>query len=241
MSNSGFSSAKEKSQKMASILRDAALLIGEKIDKPVSLETGGTRIPGLDFTSDAIALAQQAHNIEQGIFNMIVLGEFKNGKSTLLNAMLGSKTLPAKATPCSAIITILVYGDSDKVILYESDKDSPRSLTWDEFKAEFQLTKEDQEKLDKEGYIDRFSNIEYALIECQNRLCNNGVRLIDSPGLKENASRTKVTTKFLKQSQSIIFVLNATKILSEDERDFIETFFQAGQINNVFLLLIELI
>lgn len=237
MNNSGFSSAKEKSQKMAAILRDVSLLIGEKGDKPIPLETGGTRIPGLGFISDAHALAQQAHNIEQGIFNMIVLGEFKNGKSTLLNSMLGSKTLPSKATPCTAIITILVSGDSDRVTLYESDRDTPRTLTWNEFKKEFQLTKEDQEKLDKEGYIDRFSNVEYALIECQNRLCNNGVRLIDSPGLKENASRTKVTTKFLKQSQSIIFVLNATKILSEDERDFIETFFQAGQINNVFFVI----
>ena len=134
-------------------------------------------MPGLGFNSDATALAKRAHDIRQGIFNIIVLGEFKHGKSTLLNAILGGKTLPAKAAPCTAIITILVYGDSEDVAIYETGKQEPRILTWDEFQAEFQLTKEDQETLDKQGYVDRFKNIEYAQIERLHSLCANGVKL----------------------------------------------------------------
>lgn len=234
--NNGFDSAREKSETIASALRQVSALIGKRSEQSITLETGETIVPGLDFISDANALAERASDIEKGIFNMIVLGEFKHGKSTLLNSMLGGKVLPAKATPCTAIITILVYGDNDKVALYESDRDNPKILTWEEFKGEFQLKHQDQETLDQQGYVDRFSKIEYAQIESHNRLCDNGVRLIDSPGLRENAARTKVTTKFLKQSQAIIFVLNATQILSEDERDFIENYFEPGQVNNVFFV-----
>lgn len=236
INNNGFDSAKEKSEAIASALREVSALIGKRSERSITLETGETIVPGLDSISDANALVQRASDIEKGIFNMIVLGEFKHGKSTLLNSMLGGKVLPAKATPCTAIITILVYGDSDKVALYESDRDNPKILTWEEFKGEFQLKHEDQETLDQKGYVNRFSNIEYAQIESHNRLCDNGVRLIDSPGLRENAARTKVTTKFLKQSQAIIFVLNATQPLSEDERDFIKSYFEPGRVNNVFFV-----
>lgn len=236
INNNGFDSAKEKSEAIASAFREVSALIGKRGEQSITLKKDKTIVPGLDFVSDANALVQRASDIEKGIFNMIVLGEFKHGKSTLLNSMLGGKVLPAKATPCTAIITILVYGDSDKVALYESDRDNPKILTWEEFKGEFQLKHEDQETLDQKGYVDRFSNIEYAQIESHNRLCDNGVRLIDSPGLRENAARTKVTTKFLKQSQAIIFVLNATQIISEDERDFIENYFEPGRVNNVFFV-----
>ena len=237
MSNSGFSLAKEKSEKIASALRDVSVLIGQRNDESVTLETGESIIPGLGFNNDASILAKQAHEIEQGIFNVIVLGEFKNGKSTLLNAMLGEKTLPSKNLPCTAIITKIVYGDSDKVALYESGKDSPRILSWEDFNRDFKLTYEDQDTLEQKGYIDRFSQIEYAQIERHNRFCNNGVRLIDSPGLKENVARTKVAINFLKQSQAIIFLLKADKMLSQDERKFIEDYFEPGQINNVFFVI----
>lgn len=236
MSKSNYSSVKEKSNEVAAILKDFSLLIGQQREKPTSLETGGEIIPGLGFTSDAIALASRAHDIQQGIFKIIVLGEFKHGKSTLLNSMLGGKTLPAKATPCTAIITCLVYGESKNVAVYEVDKETPRFLSWETFKSEFQLNREDQEKLDRQGFLDRFQNIDYAQIECQHSLCANGVKLIDSPGLKESNSRTKVTYRFLKQSQAVIFVLSATQILSEDEREFIANVLGKGRLTNVFFV-----
>jgi GTPase SAR1 family protein len=236
MSQNGYQSAKEKSEKVSAILRDISLLIGQPQNQSISLETGGEIVPGLGFNGDAVALTKRAHDIQQGIFNLIVLGEFKNGKSTLLNAMLGDKTLPAKSTPCTAIITILVQGAGKQIAIYESEQEQPRFLSWEAFKSEFQLTKEDQETLDKEGYIDRFKNIEYAQIESLHPLCKNGVKVIDSPGLKENINRTRVTTKYLKQAQAVIFVLIATKILSEDEREFIEKAFEPGRLDNVFFI-----
>lgn len=236
MNTGTYSSAKEKSDEIAAILRDISLLIGQERGLAENLETGGNVVSGLGFISNAQALAVRAQDIQQGIFKIIVLGEFKHGKSTLLNAMLGGRVLAARATPCTAIVTMLVNGDSSNVSVYETGKDSPKIMSLEAFTSEYQLTREDQETLNKQGYINRFQNIDYAQIECQHSLCANGVRLIDSPGLKESSSRTKVTNRFLQQAQAIIFVLNATQIISEDERRFVSENLGKGRLTNVFFV-----
>jgi GTPase SAR1 family protein len=232
-----FSSAKQRTDTIAAALRDLARLIGEPHEEAIELESGGQLVPGLGMTNDAADLMRRARDIDQGVFKLLVLGEFKNGKSTLLNSMLGSKVLPAKVTPATAIITVLVNGESKDVAVYETDNDQPRRLSWEDFNAEFKLSKNDIETLDKTGFLDRFQNIEYAQIESQHPFCANGVRLIDSPGLGEQASRTRVTTNFLKQAHAVLFVLNATRILSENEKKFVTTRLGKGRLNNVFFVI----
>jgi hypothetical protein len=199
-------------------------------------------VPGLGLEREAQDLRRRARAVEQGIFNVLVLGEFKNGKSTLLNALLGSRVLPAKATPATAIITVLVHGDADDVAIYSLDSAEPRRVSRADFLQEMQLTEADLETLERQHVADRFRDIAYVQLECQLTLCANGVRLIDSPGLGEQASRTRVTTDFLRQAQAVIFVLSATRILSEDERRYIDTylghdpssvFFVVNRINQV--------
>ena len=233
----GYEPIKEKSNTLASVLEDISVLIGERQNQSINLKTGGTiDQPGLSLVTDAKALEKIAKEIREGIFNVLVIGEFKNGKSTLLNAILGDKLLIAKARPATAIITLIVYGVSDKVAVYEKDKEAPLYLTLDAYQKEFGLTLEDMETIDKKGYLDRFQKIEYAKMECLNPLCENSVRLIDSPGLGEHASRTKVTTNYLGKAQAVIFVLNAPRILSEPEVNFIENELGKGRLDNVFFV-----
>jgi Dynamin family len=234
--STGYNSAKETSETVARILRDVSLLIGDQEERPVVLETGDELTPGLGFKEDAATLALRARDLDQGLFKIIVLGEFKNGKSTLLNGMLGSKTLPAKAAPATAIITVLVHGDNPGVAIFETGNPEPRVVSWDTYVQEFQLSRQDQETLLGHGVVDRFQHIEYAQIECRHPICEMGVKLIDSPGLGEHVSRTRVATDFLKQSHAVIFVLNATKILNQDEKTFIEQTLGGGRLPHVFFV-----
>jgi len=235
MSSGGFGEAQHKVQSLLSVLREIAALIGEPAQTPIALRSGSSALPGLGLTSDAASLTIRARDIEQGIFKVLVLGEFKNGKSTLLNAMLGHKKLPARAAPATAIITELVYGEREDIAVYEAGQAMPRRLSWDVFVQEFQLSERDIQTLKQQQYLDRFQAIEYAQIECLHPSCANGVRLIDSPGLGEHISRTRVTTNFLKQAQAIIFVLNAISILTEAERTYIERLGE-GRLHQVFFV-----
>jgi GTP-binding protein EngB required for normal cell division len=233
--SAGYQAARAAGEALARSVREVAILIGERADEPVAMGNGIVLAPGLGMIEDAKILAARARDLKQGLFTIIVLGEFKNGKSTLLNAMLGSKTLPAKAAPATAIITVLVSGERPEVAVYSTGAE-PRLVTQEEFLREFQLTPQDQETIQQRGSVDRFARVEYAEIETKHHLCALGVKLIDSPGLGEHVSRTRVATNFLKRSQAVIMVLNATRILTQDERSFIEAVLGTGRLPHVFFV-----
>jgi hypothetical protein len=232
----GYEAARRAGDDLARSVQEIATLVGCPQTEPVTLSSGATLVPGLGMADDAAALEARARDLEQGLFTLIVLGEFKNGKSTLLNAMLGSKMLPAKAAPATAIITVLVKGARKTVAVWETGKNEPRRLAWEDFVREFQLNPQDQETIQEQGSLDRFAGIEYAEIETEHALCAQGVKLIDSPGLGEHVSRTRVATNFLKRSQAVIMVLNATRILTRDERTFIDTTLGEGRLAHVFFV-----
>jgi Dynamin family len=230
----GYEGAQTITTRVIGALREVAVLIGEVQAEPVTLSTGDTVTPGLGLREESAALEARARSLDEGLFTLIVLGEFKNGKSTLINGMLGTKALPAKAAPATAVITVLVHGESRNVTIHPADGSEPRTIPWETFLHDFQLTPEDQETLDGHGAADRFADVAYAQMECLHPICAAGVRLIDSPGLGEHISRTRVATQFLKQSQAVVLVLNATRILTPDERYFIDGILGPGRLPHVF-------
>jgi 23S rRNA pseudoU1915 N3-methylase RlmH len=232
----GYETTRRAADAVARELEEAAALIGEPSAVPIKLESGGIVAPGLGLREDAAALRARARDLSQGLFTIIVVGEFKNGKSTLLNAMLGSKTLPAKAAPATAVITVLVHGEREEVAVVESGQPAPRYVSWEEFVAEFQLSPQDQETIQEQGRLDRFAAVEYVEIERPHALCAQGVKLVDSPGLGEHVSRTRVATNFLKRSDAVIVVLNATRILTQQERAFIDTVLGESRLRHAFFV-----
>lgn len=237
MSNAynGYSRTRQQSETLARALRDAAVLIGEP-PQTATLATASQIVPGLGLVSEAAILERRARDLEEGLFKVLVYGEFKHGKSTLLNALLGSRLLPAKTLKCTAIISVLVHGTREEVAVYRTSDEQPTYLSRDDFRRQFQLTAADEETLHDQGYVDRFKNIAYAQIECTSPLCANGVRLVDSPGLGDHPSRTRVTTKYLREAHAIVFVLNAMRLLSDDEKAFIRAEFKPGQMERVFFV-----
>jgi GTPase SAR1 family protein len=234
-SSIGFETLKQKANEVTYALRDIARLIDskDKIPQNVELHSGGLIIPGLNMPIEARNLRSQADAIDEGMFTIIVLGTFKNGKSTLLNAMIGEQQLPAGAAPTTGVITMLVYGNRNVVSVYEYEKEEPRLLTIEEFYDEYRLKTEDADELREF----RFQNVRYARIECLHPVCAKGVRLVDSPGLGEHTSRSELSTNFLKQSQAIIFVLDAIHLLSKDEREYILKQLGNGVLDNVFFVI----
>lgn len=186
--------------------------------------------------AEELIISEETEQVEE--VNIVVIGEFKHGKSTLINAILGEEILPAKSTPCTAIVTKIVYGDNNEVALYEYDADenNPIYLTNEQFNNEFQFTGSDIKSLNKQGYIDRLNKFEYAQIESRNYLCEKGLRLIDSPGMGNSTAFNKVTKKFIEKSQAIIFVLNATRIINKSEQEFIKKYLEANAIGDVFFV-----
>ncbi len=54
-------------------------------------------------------------------FQVAVVGEFSQGKSTLLNALLGEEIQPVREIPCSGTITALKYGEQKRLVCRYKD------------------------------------------------------------------------------------------------------------------------
>ena len=71
--------------------------------------------------SAAQALGRAAARVRNGRFRVLLLGSFSTGKSTLLNAMLGCRVMPAKVNPCTAVRTEVVWGETPRVDIQHTD------------------------------------------------------------------------------------------------------------------------
>ncbi|WP_456432994.1 dynamin family protein, partial [Thermosulfuriphilus sp.] len=68
---------------------------------------------------------QRLEEIQQKLteeqFNLVVMGQFKRGKSTFINALLGAEILPTAIVHLTATVTILRYGPTIKAVVHYLD------------------------------------------------------------------------------------------------------------------------
>ena len=64
---------------------------------------------GMGLAVNGSALLDLKKKLENDNFKVLVIGEFKNGKSTFINSLMGEKVLPAYSTPCTAVNNELIY------------------------------------------------------------------------------------------------------------------------------------
>ena len=83
------------------------------------------------FDSELETLAEQAETIKQDMFRLMIAGEAKSGKSTFINAYLGTDILPMDVKQCTSAIVEIRYGSKfilkatyadDKVEIIESEE-----------------------------------------------------------------------------------------------------------------------
>ncbi|MCD8021105.1 MAG: dynamin family protein [Clostridiales bacterium] len=194
---------------------------------------------GLDMNSYSESIEEKAKQLETSMFKTLFMGTFKNGKSTTINAILGKELLPVAATAATAVISQVVYGKNcDKVRIYKNGSDVPEIMNIDRFLRDYKLSDRDVEQIEDTGCLDRFSDVDYVTLENDSSLFEDGVQLIDSPGLEEAAARTKTTENFIPQANAIVFLLDATKLFSAKEKSFIKAhYFNADpKPRNVFFV-----
>jgi hypothetical protein len=58
-------------------------------------------------------------------FSIAVLGQFKRGKSSLLNAIIGSNLLPTGILPLTSVITIVRFGSRERLVIQRRGRQFP--------------------------------------------------------------------------------------------------------------------
>lgn len=159
--------------------------------------------------------------ISEQRFRVAVIGEFSQGKSTLLNALLGEEIQPVRSLPCSGAISIIRYGDVRRVICRHKDGSS-KEISPESYQ---QLVSISQESAEGDNSRDELaeSDINEVIYEHPGLdFCSKGVEIVDSLGLNEHPDRTRVTYKLLENTDAVIFLANANRLLTQTERELLQ-------------------
>lgn len=162
------------------------------------------------------AITRQIENMREDIandfFTIVVLGEFKRGKSTFINALLGEKLLPADVTPTTATINAIMYAEQRRMFVLDHEG----SIT--EGEANYDFLKQ----YVAGGNYDT-QKIKYLKIGTPTKLLHPNVVLVDTPGVSDiNEQRVQVTYDFIPRADVVIFLLDATSPVKRTEKEFIE-------------------
>ena len=166
------------------------------------------------------AAQQQRQRSEEHRFSVAVVGDFKRGKSTFINALLGTEVLPADILPTTATVNRVTWGIRPTAELHFHDGRPVQTIPLDHL-SEY-VTKHTESSLAAAAAI-REAVIQYPL-----RFCKNGVDIIDTPGLGDEATMTAVTMRVLPEVDAAIFVIMADSPFSSSEADFLEQLLGEG-------------
>lgn len=159
-------------------------------------------------------------------FTLMVLGDFKRGKSTLVNALLGMPVVTTDVTPETVTINEIRYGPQFQIqaCLVNGGR---TTLKPEELKAE-RLS----------PILTRLSsnvthlNIE-APVEWLRQIC-----LVDTPGMGDIEWRfDKQVQNYLPKADAVLYVISAVSPLSQTERDFLKLAISPQDFPKLFFVL----
>ncbi len=166
---------------------------------------------GLEHTAKSIG--ETIEKIAKEHFEVAIVGEFKRGKSTLINALLGQEVLPADVLPATATLNRVTYSEEPYVMVDYKNGESER--------VDINRLADYVTKLSYESEKTA-ETVQQATVYYDTAFCKNNVDIIDTPGLNDDEQMTNVTLSILPEIDAAVFVISANSPFSQFEKEFLE-------------------
>lgn len=166
-----------------------------------------SRLEGIDRD----ACARLSKKVAQHAFNLVVAGEFKRGKSTVINALLGAELLPTGVVPLTSVVTCLEYGLTPAAtVVYESGEQHAVDLgALPDYVTE-------------RGNPKNAKGVREVSVKYPADWLRGGIQLVDTPGIGSlYQHNTEATYQYLPQADAVIFVASVDQPVSRTELDFL--------------------
>lgn len=184
------------------------------------------RAEALGVANGGSRLREAAVRLHDGVFTLLVLGDFKTGKSTFLNALLEQDILPTAITPCTAVLATIQYAPTPYVKIHRFQGED-ETISVEQFAANFCLSTHEEDN-------ERFKEIEQVELGLPAELCRDRVRIVDSPGLDESPQRTAITSSHIPRSDAAVFMMGADRLGREHEMNYLRTHILGEGLENIF-------
>jgi len=158
-------------------------------------------------------------------FNLVILGQFKRGKTTLINSLIGKEILPSSVVPLTSVVTILKHSGEINCNIYMQDG-SEKIVRLEE------LT----DYITEKGNPKNIKNVRCARIQYPSPFLEKGMLLVDTPGVGSTfLHNTETTYEFLDHLDAALFLMSADVPISQVEKELLDTI--KGSTQKIFFVL----
>jgi len=174
------------------------------------------RLAGLAQELGAEPVAEEARElaarVSEGRFYVACVGQFKRGKSTLLNALVGHDVVPTGYVPVTAVPTVIRFGDALHARIRMRDG------SWQDV-AMPDLKEYVTEELNPENK----KAVEGAEVFVPSPLLSSGMCFVDTPGLGSVFTGNTATTQaFIPHIDAALVVVGADPPIAGEELALVE-------------------
>lgn len=149
---------------------------------------------------------------------VLFCGEFKRGKSSLVNAIIGTELCPIDIGIATSVVTTIKYGAVKKAVRYYGNL----LENADSLKSE-EIEWEDIDKYTM-GDVLEIDNTILVELSYPSPFLKNGITIIDTPGIGGLDPRHAILTHMaLPKADVIVFVTDAGEPLTQSELEFYES------------------
>ena len=165
-----------------------------------------------ELTKGELARAQElVDKLENHKITVSVIGQFKRGKSTLVNAILGDKILPVGIVPVTAVVTTVEYGEKAAAVHFENG--IIKEIGFDQMSS----------YINEQENQDNRLGVSEVRLYCPSDFLKGGLTFVDTPGVGSvHQKNSDAAYSYVKESDAVIFMLSVDSPINQIEIDFLE-------------------
>ena len=175
----------------------------------------------------ADSLEKSRDHMKNRVFSVGVMGEFRRGKSTVINALLGRDIVPSDIVPTSATLNCIRWDAAPRADIIFKDGTSREVPVDDLSKYITKITKESEEVA---------ATVDRSIVYYPCPFCQNGVEIVDTPGLNDDERMTAISEQVIPTLDAIIMVLVPDSPFSQSEAEFVRTKVMTSDLGRIIFV-----
>ena len=158
--------------------------------------------------AEGARMAELFVRLAEDRFNLVMIGRFSRGKSSLMNAILGLDSLPVGVVPLTSVISTVCYGSEPGARIRYKNTVFAEDIALEAL----------PEYVTQRGNPGNVRGVRTAEIRLPAEILRRGFHLVDTPGLASSiAENTRTTEAFLPEADAFVLVTSYEGPLSEEE------------------------